>query len=107
MRYKFCPKCRKAYIKSRLEGDRCIYCNGECETLEVKRNGLYFFGYAMMVLGAISAFVPRFMEVTGDSFFVWFGIALVVAGSVFVVVASTAMAKKAVRMAIAENDSEE
>ena len=105
MRYKYCPKCRKAYIKSRVEGDKCIYCGVECEMIDVKRNRLYYFGYAIMLMGATSAFIPRFMNITGESFFIYFGIALVIAGSIFVVMGSTAMARTAVQMALLDKEN--
>jgi len=104
MKYKYCPRCRKAYIKSRLEGDRCIYCAAECETLDVRRNGLYYFGYALMIAGAVGVLAPRFMETSGDSFFMYSGLTLVVAGMVFVVMGSMRMAKKAAEMALAEEN---
>ena len=95
MKYKYCPTCKKAYVKSRLEKDNCIYCNEECQTVDVKRNGLYYFGYAIMILGATSAFIPRFIEVSGTTFFIVIGIALALAGAVFVMMGSVRMAKTA------------
>ena len=76
MKYKYCPSCKKAYVKSRLEKDTCMYCNGPATTVDVKRNRLYYFGYAIMILGATSAFIPRFTEVSGPTFFFVMGIAL-------------------------------
>ena len=35
MKYKYCQNCERAYIKSRLEKDNCIYCNEPCETVDV------------------------------------------------------------------------
>ena len=107
MRYKYCGKCRKAYIKSRLEGDLCIYCGAECEVLDIKRNGLYYFGYGIMILGAASAFIPRYTAVSDSSIFIYFGIALVIAGSVFVVMGSTKMAKTAAEIALGEDEKTE
>lgn len=104
MRYKYCAKCRKAYIKSRLEGDRCIYCSAKCETLDVKRNSMYYFGYALMLVGAVAVVVPRVLDTSGDSFFTFVGLALAIAGMVFVVMGSTRMAKTAVEMARAEEN---
>ena len=104
MRYKYCPKCGRAYVRSRLEGETCVYCGAECETLDVKRNSLYYFGYGIMILGAASAFIPRFMTVTGGSVFIYFGIALVIVGSIFVVMGSTKMAKTAAETALLEED---
>ncbi len=102
MRYKHCSKCRKAYIKSRMEGDRCIYCGAECSIVDVRRNGFYYFGYALMMIGAASVVVPRLTETSGDAFFVYFGLALAVAGMVFVVMGSVRMAKTAAETAEAE-----
>jgi hypothetical protein len=107
VRYKYCAKCNKAYISSRLETDNCIYCGYECETLDVKRNSLYYFGYGIMILGAASAFVPRFMTVTDSSLFIYFGIALVIVGSIFVVMGSTRMAKTAVETALRKDEKTE
>jgi hypothetical protein len=106
VRYKYCPKCKKAYVRSRLEGDGC-YCGADCETIDVKRNSLYYFGYGIMILGAASAFVPRFMVVADSSPFIYFGIALVIVGSIFVVVGSTKMAKTAVEMALQKDEKSE
>jgi len=102
MRYKYCPKCRKAYIKSRLEGDRCIYCGAGCETLDVKRNGLYYLGYGMMLAGAALVVAPRFAESAADPFYLPFGLALAVGGMALVIMGSVKMAKTAVEMAMAE-----
>jgi len=104
VRYKYCPKCKKAYVRSRLEGDACVYCGHDCETLDVKRNSLYYFGYGIMILGTASAFIPRFMTVTSSSIFIYFGIALVVVGSIFVVMGSTRMAKTAVETALQKDE---
>ncbi len=106
MKYKYCSKCRKAYIKSRLEGDRCIYCASECETLDVRRNGLYYFGYGLMIIGVAGVLIPRFAETSEDSFFMYFGLTLVIAGMVFVVMGSMRMAKKAAEMALAEGNKD-
>jgi hypothetical protein len=107
VRYKYCAKCQKAYIRSRLETDNCVYCGHECETIDVKRNGLYFFGYGIMILGAASAFIPRFTEVSDASVFIYFGIGLAVVGSIFVVMGSTRMAKTAVDMVLQKDEKTE
>jgi hypothetical protein len=107
MKYKYCPECRKAYIKSRLEGDRCIYCSSMCETLDVRRNCLYYFGYAFMLAGAVGVLAPRFVETEADAFFIYMGLAAVVAGMVFVVMGSMRMAKKAAEMALAHNEKKD
>lgn len=95
MKYKYCPRCRKAYIRSYFEKEGCMYCNADCEIIDVKRNATYYFGYAMLVLGAASVLVPRFVAVADRSYFMYFGIGLAVAGSVMVVIGSTKMAKAA------------
>ena len=102
MKYNYCPKCDKAYVKSRLEGDRCIYCSSVCETVDVRRNGLYYLGYGIMLGGAGAAVLPRFVETTGGNFFLALGVALVVAGSVFVVMGNSRMAVTAREMALGE-----
>jgi hypothetical protein len=107
VKYKYCAKCNRAYIRSRLETNNCIYCGHECETIDVKRNALYYFGYGIMILGAASAFVPRFKEVTDSTLFIYFGIALVVVGSIFVVMGSARMAKTATEMAIRKDEKTE
>ena len=48
-----------------------------------------------MILGAASAFIPRFIEVSGATFFIVMGIALALAGAVFVMMGSVKMAKTA------------
>ena len=105
MKYKYCPSCKKAYIKSRLEKDQCIYCNATCETVNVRRSGLYYFGYAITVAGAISAFVPRFVEVSGTTFYYAMGVMLFIAGAVLVMMASVRMAQSAAEMAVDDNSS--
>jgi len=95
VKYKYCPRCRKAYIRSYLEKENCIYCNADCEIVDVKRNALYYFGYSMLVIGAASALVPRFMVVSDRSYFLYFGIALAIAGSAMIVIGSSRMAKSA------------
>ena len=99
MKYKYCPNCKKAYVKSRLEKEKCIYCNEECETVEVKRNGLYYIGYGIMVLGAVSAIVPRVIVVSGGNFFLITGIGLLLGGMIFVMMGSVRMAQAAVNNA--------
>lgn len=92
MKYKYCPRCRKAYIRSYLEKENCMYCNGVCEVVDVKRNATYYFGYAMLVIGAAAVLVPRFIAVSDRAYFLYFGIALAIAGSVMVIVGSSKMA---------------
>ncbi len=104
MKYKYCQSCEKAYIRSRLEKDNCIYCNEPCETVDVKRNGIYYYGYTVMILGAASVLVPRFTVVSDSSTYLVVGIVLAFIGMVFVMMGSAKMSKTAMEMA---TDSEE
>ena len=104
MRYKYCQNCEKAYVKSRLEKDNCIYCNEPCETVNVKRNGTYYYGYTLMVIGAGSVLVPRFTVVSDSATYFVVGIVLAFVGTVFVIMGSVKMAKTAASTAV---DSEE
>ena len=104
VKYKYCQSCEKAYIKSRLEKDNCIYCNEPCETVDVKRNGIYYYGYALMVLGAGSVLVPRFTVVSDPTTYLVVGIVLAFVGTMFIIMGSSKMAKTAIEMAA---DSEE
>ena len=105
MKYKYCQNCKKAYIRSRLEKDNCIYCNEPCETVDVKRNGIYYYGYAIMILGAGSVLVPRFAVVSDPAVYLVMGIVLAFVGTVFVIMGSIKMAKTAASMAT-ESESE-
>ena len=106
MKYNCCPKCRKAYIKSRLEKDRCIYCGSTCKTIDVKRNGLYYLGYGIMLAGATAAFVPRFVLVSNGDVFFAAGMGMVIGGSVCVVMGSTQMARDAAAAALEDDESD-
>ncbi|MDO9536855.1 MAG: hypothetical protein Q7J68_00870 [Thermoplasmata archaeon] len=97
MRYNYCPRCNKAFVKSRVDQDNCIYCSGKAEPVNVKRSGLYFLGYGIMMAGAICVFLPRLMVLEGPTFYYVIGVSMAVAGSVLVIVASTRMAKNAVK----------
>jgi hypothetical protein len=110
VKYKYCQSCEKAYLKSRLEKDNCIYCNEPCETVDVKRNGVYYYGYAVMIIGAGSVLIPRFTVVSDPSTYLVVGIVLAFIGAVFVMKGSTKMAKTAVeeaKLATESDDSEE
>ena len=104
VKYNYCPQCDKAYVKSRLEKDMCIYCGSGCETVDVSRNSIYYLGYGIMLAGAACAFVPRFAETGGPTFFFVIGISLAVAGSVFVVLGNAGMAKAAREIALEKSD---
>ena len=107
MKYNYCPSCKKAYIKSRLEKDYCIYCNEQCQTVDVKRNGLFYFGYAIMILGTTSVFIPRFMIVSETTIFIVMGIALALTGAALIMMGSVRMAKTAVEMAANSEESDD
>ena len=107
MKYKYCQNCERAYIKSRIEKDNCIFCNEPCETIDVKRNGIYYYGYAVMILGAASVLVPRFTIVTDPTTYLVVGVVLAFVGAVFVMMGSTKMAKTAIEMAEAESINSE
>jgi hypothetical protein len=95
VKYNYCPQCRKAYIRSHFERDSCMYCNSGCEVVDVKRNTLYYFGYAMLLIGAAGALVPRFAAVADRTPFLVFGAGLAVAGCVAVVMGTSRMAREA------------
>jgi hypothetical protein len=104
VKYNYCAKCDKAYVKSRLEKDSCIYCGSGCETVDVKRNGLYYIGYAIMLGGAASAMVPRIIEVQGTNLYIGLGIVLLVAGIVFIMKGGAKMAEAAKKLALEQMD---
>ncbi len=104
MKYNYCAKCDKAYVKSRLEKDSCIYCGSGCETVEVKRNGLYYLGYGIMLGGAASAMVPRLVIVTGANYYIALGVSLLIAGIVFILKGGASMAEDAKRLALEQMD---
>jgi uncharacterized protein (DUF983 family) len=92
VKYKYCAECRKAYVKSRLEGDKCIYCGNVCEVVDVKKSPLYYFGYIVLVLGAVVIFLMRGL----DTILLWLIFAFfLVLGSMLVIKASSKMAKEA------------
>jgi hypothetical protein len=95
VKYNYCPKCDKAYVKSRLEKDRCIYCNSPAETVDVRRNGLYYLGYGIMLGGAASAMLPRLAAVSEPNLYIILGVALVIAGTAFVLMGGARMARAA------------
>lgn len=106
MKYKYCPSCKKAYLKSRLEKDKCIYCGKECRIVDVKRTGLYYLGYAIIVLGAIVMLVLRLNEF--DTVLIWLiGILVIIIGGMTVMAASNNMAKNAAETVRKENQTSE
>lgn len=104
VKYKYCPECRKAYVKSRLEGDRCIYCNADCDEIDVRRNGTYYLGYGLTVAGAACVAVPRLTETENGTALVILGLATAVVGMVLVVTASFRMAKNAAEAALDQEE---
>jgi len=95
MKYKYCPDCKKAYIKSHLEKDKCIYCGKPCKVIVVKRTGQYYLGYALMLAGAVAVLLLRIENVS--SYLIWSALILfVVTGGIIVVIAGDNMAKNAV-----------
>ncbi len=99
VKYKYCQSCEKAYIKSRLEKDKCIYCNQPCETVDVKRNGTYYYGYALMIFGSGSILVPKLAAVSNPDVYLVMGIVLFFVGTIYVIMGSVKMAKTAADMA--------
>jgi hypothetical protein len=91
-------------VKSRLEKDRCIYCGSVSETVDVKRNGLYYIGYAIMLGGAASAMLPRIIEVQGTNFYIGLGVVLLVTGIVFIMKGGAKMAEAAKDLALNQED---
>lgn len=94
MKYNYCPECDKAYLKSRLEKDRCIFCGKPCEAVDVKRSRRYYLGYGTMVLGAVVTLIIRiwFYDVT----LLWLaGIFFILVGGIIVLDANSRMAKSA------------
>lgn len=106
MKYKYCQGCKKAYVRSRLEKDNCIYCNEPCETVDVKRNGLYWIGYSVMIIGAGGALYPRIVEVDGSTFYLTVGVVLAIGGAALVMMGSIRMAQAAANMASRKNQEE-
>lgn len=104
MKFKYCENCRKAYVRSRLEGDKCIYCNQPCETVDVKRNGLYYAGYLVMISGATISLAPRLTPLSGSIFYLVMGIAMLIGGAALVMMGSARMARAAAVEAIGENN---
>ena len=101
MKYNYCPECDKAYMKSRLEKDRCIFCGNPCKLVEVKRSGQYYWGYALMVTAAVVILMARFLFHDDIVLFAG-GILLVIWGAATVLDANSKMAKKAAEQAKAK-----
>jgi len=105
VKYKYCPECKKAYLKSRLEKEKCIYCGKPCEIVDIKRSGRYYMGYGIMVLGAVVMFVVRFWFSDINYLWIW-GIVFVVLGAILVMDASNKMAARAAET-VRKKDKEE
>ena len=104
MKYNYCPKCDMAYVKSRLERDVCIYCGSRCDTVDVRKNGLYYLGYGAMMAGAICALLPNYTNVSNPEFYMPIGLAMVVAGAAAVLMGNGSMKRTAREMALKERD---
>jgi hypothetical protein len=92
-------------MKSRLEKDRCIFCGNLCETVDIKRSGQYYVGYALMGLGAAVIVLARLW--LNDDFLLWLGgILMVIMGAAVVLDANSKMSKKAAELAN-KNDGQE
>jgi hypothetical protein len=103
VKYNYCPDCEKAYLKSRLEKDRCIYCGSACNTVDVKRSRLYYFGYGLMALAAVVIIVTRLWF--DDYFILWLGgIFLIIMGGAVVLDANGKMARRAAEEAKGTSD---
>ena len=101
MKYKYCPECKKAYVKSRLEREKCIFCGTACEVVDVKRNRQYYLGYAVMVLGAVVMIIMRWQDF--NTILLWtVGIFFILLGGFLVVAASNKMAKHAAQVVTGE-----
>ena len=98
MKYVYCENCDRAYVKSRLERGKCIYCGKGAETVEVKRIRTYYIGYVIMIIGAALMVTIRFLF-----FNIWLlwavGIAFIVAGGYLILKANGEMAAEAKRLA--------
>ena len=108
VKYKYCQNCKKAYIKSHLEKDNCMYCNQPCEIVDVKRNGLYYAGNLVMIAGATVTLAPRLTTLPGSIFYLITGILILIAGIVLVMKGGVRMAQTAVNMgSLKDTDDEE
>ena len=90
-----------------MEKDNCIFCNEPCETVDVKRNGTYYYGYAVMIIGAGSVLIPRFTVVSNPSTYLVIGIVLAFVGAAFVMKGSNMMAKTAASMVLNSEESDD
>jgi hypothetical protein len=98
VKYVYCDNCDKAYLKSRLEKGRCIYCGKASEVVDVKRNRLYYTGYGIMVLGAVLMVVIRFFFY--NLLLLWgVGIAFIILGGALIMKGNGEMVKEAKRIA--------
>lgn len=104
VKYKYCPECKKAYIKSRLEKDKCIYCGKPCEVVEVRRNHQYYLGYGVILLGAAVMLVIRFWFY--NTILLWtVGILTILAGGWLVLASSNKMARDAAERIEGQEDA--
>jgi len=98
VKYVYCDNCDKAYLKSRLEREKCIYCGKASEIVDVKRNRLYYAGYITMVLGAVLMVAIRFLFY--NIWLLWIvGLAFIISGGVLILKGNGEMAMEAKRLA--------
>ena len=106
MKYKYCPECKKAYLKSKLERDKCIYCGKRTEIVDVRRSKRYYQGYAIMLLGAALIVIIRLWF--SDFTLLWLaGIFFIIFGGWLVMDASGQMAKEAAEMVKKDRDEDQ
>ena len=103
VKYKYCPECKKAFVKGRLEREKCIFCGARCEVVEVRRSRQYYVGYGVMVLGAVIMIILRWLNV--NTLLLWtVGIFFIILGGYLVVAASNRMAMHAAEAVTGEKE---
>ena len=106
MKYVYCEDCEKAYLKSRIERGKCMYCGKASQIVEVDRTSSYYLGYGIMVLGAALMVVIRFFFF--NLWLLWtVGIVFIVAGGYVIIKANGQMAEEAKRKATEDLVAEE
>ena len=105
MKYVYCEDCDKAYLKSRIERGKCMYCGKASQIVDVDRSRNYYLGYGIMVLGAALMVIIRFFFF--NLWLLWtFGIAFLVVGGYVIIKANGQMAVEARRTALGDKVSE-
>lgn len=59
-----CQKCRKAYIKGRLERKECEKCGKLCREVEVRRPILHYIGFGALAVLALILLVYKNLDFT-------------------------------------------